>query len=423
MVKEINISDKKEKDVVEEVKDAPSIAPTTTVEKEKKKIKIPKPKKLTLILIAVAVLLLIGIALFYYFGIYKAKPYSKPSEIINLSNGYILSFKKNLSPTSVPIPKPNEPKTEVSPINGLLFTKTEIKELEKRRPVAVMINNHSDARPQSGLNSADVVFEALAESGITRFLAIFWSEAPKKVGPIRSARQYYLEWLSAYDPLFIYDGCAETKNPKTDACGNVYAYNIKKIATAGAWRWNDGKRYAPHNEYSSLFTAWEYAQSKKWDGMPDIKAWKFKGDASTDDRGQKSKVKIQFHERLSNSGMYDSVWSYDNKTNTYLKETAGRVHIDQESSAQIYAKNLVMQEVEYTPAYDDKGRIILTTIGEGDATYFIDGKVSKGRWKKNARTDRTVYYNSNNKEVEFNRGRVWISVIARSVGKFDIIEQ
>ena len=85
-----------------------------------------------------------------------------------------------------------------------------------------MINNHSVARPQSGLNSADLVYETLVESGITRYLAIFWSEAPKKVGPIRSARQYYLEWLSPYDPLFIYDGCASSLDPRVNACGNIY---------------------------------------------------------------------------------------------------------------------------------------------------------------------------------------------------------
>ena len=382
-----------------------------------------KKKKLTIILIALAGLIILGISLFYYFGIYKYKPYIKPSEIINLSNEYLISERVTQILPQIPTPKPLEPRTEVSPINGVLFTKSEMSKLKQRRPVAVMINNHVEARPQSGLNSSDVVFEALAESGITRFLAIFWSEAPKKVGPIRSARQYYLEWLSPYDPLYIYDGCADTDNPKTDACGNVYAYKIKKIATIGAWRWNDGVRYAPHNEYSSLFSAWEYAEEKNWDSFPDVEGWKFKKDAKVEERGSKSKVKITFHERINNGGVYDSVWTYDSKKNIFLKETGGRVHIDQESNTQVYAKNLILQEVEYTPAYDDKGRIILTTIDEGKATYLFDGKITTGKWKKTARTDRTTYYDSSGNEMIFNRGRVWISAIATSVGKFDIIEQ
>ncbi len=443
MTKEINISDKVQKTTSNPKKNIfEGIKPkkqevslvekieTTNTNKQEEVVEVktkvpmdPKKKKLMYILFSLAFLLILGIAAFYYFAIYKYETYTKPSELINLSNEYILSLPITSNFPLIPIPIPTEPKTEVSPINGTLFTKTEMAKFQQRRPVAVMINNHDVARPQSGLNSADVVFEALAEGGITRFLAIFWSEAPKKVGPIRSSRQYYLEWLSPFDPLYIYDGCADTDNPKTDACGNIYAYKIKKIATIGAWRWNDGRRYAPHNEYSSLFEAWEYAKDKDWDSMPDIEAWKFKKDATLENRGLKTKVKITFHERLNNGGMYDSVWTYDSKTNTYLKETGGKIHIDQETNTQVYAKNLIIQEVLLTPSYDNKGRIILTTIGEGKATYFFDGKITSGTWKKTSRTDRTTYYDNTNNEVEFNRGRTWISIVPRSIGKFDIIEQ
>ena len=148
----------------------------------------------------VAILTVAGIASFYYFAIYKLRP-THPSEVV--------LFKENfVSPKSSPslfkfnlplLAEPKEPKTEVSPLNGLLFSKKEMDQLKKRRPVAVMINNHSEARPQSGLNSADIVYETNAEGGITRYLAIFWSNAPAKVGPVRSLRQYYLEWLSEYD--------------------------------------------------------------------------------------------------------------------------------------------------------------------------------------------------------------------------------
>ncbi len=429
MPKKINISDKGVKEKNQLASKIEVLDPTTEkvkVQVEESKVKIPLDKKKKIIIYAIssfAFLLLLGIALFYYFGIYKLTPYKKPSEIINLTNQYILSLPIESNFEKIPIPKPSEPKTEESVINGSLFTKTEMAKLEDKRPVAVMINNHADARPQSGLNSADIVFEALAEGGISRFLAIFWSETPEKVGPIRSARQYYLEWLSPFDPLYIYDGCADTTNPKTDACGNIYAYNIKRIATIGAWRWNDGVRYAPHNEYSSLESAWEYAEGKNWDEMPDVQTWKFKKDNALEDRGLKTKVDITFHERLNNSGMYDTVWTYDNKTNLYFKETGGKVHIDQESNTQVYTKNLIIQEVTLTPSYDEKGRIILTTIGEGKATFFIDGKITTGTWKKTTRTNRTKYYDSTGNEIEFNRGRVWISIVPRSIGKFDIIEQ
>ena len=437
MPKEINISDRKKKNSKEEkvtqkskeVTTQPTtlekVQPTTQAVTSKKKFNLKEffVKKKLIILLVVGISLLLGISLFFYFGIYKRGPYKKPTELINLNSEYLVSLAIEQPLVSLPIPIPSEPRTESSPINGELFTKTEIKDLSTKRPVAVMINNHVVARPQSGLNSADVVYETLVESGITRYLAIFWSEAPKKVGPIRSARQYYLEWLSPYDPLFIYDGCASTTDPRTNACGNIYTYNIKNLATIGAWRWNDGKRYAPHNEYSSILTAWDYAKKRNWDSMPKVESWSFKRDLSSDERGLQTKVKIVFHERLNNSGAYDVIWTYDSKSNSYFKQTGGKADIDQETNTQVYAKNIIIQETTYTPSYDSAGRVILTTIGGGKATYLIDGKIITGTWKKSSRTDRTNYYDKDGNDIEFNRGRIWVSVISRSVGKFDIIEQ
>jgi len=435
MVKELNISNGKiidtppileiqntqEKKILPE-NSTQEVKTTLETKEAKKRIQLSSKTK-SLILICSAILLLFGIATFYYFGIYKVKPFKNPSDIINLNSEYLISQAVTKPLSTLPTVTPQEPRTEVSPINGLLFTKTEMNKLKSRRPVAVMISNHAEARPQSGLNSADIVYETLAESGITRYLAVYWSEAPAKVGPIRSARQYYLEWLSPYDPLFIYDGCANTDNPKTDACGNISTYNIKKIATIGAWRWNDKRRYAPHNEYSSITNAWEYAQKMNWDSFPTVKAWKFKNDAIVSERGTKTKVNITFHQRLNNSGLYDTVWTYDSKTNSYLLQTGKQPSLDQENNTQVFAKNVVIQEISMMPSYDDSGRIIQDTIGQGRAVYLIDGKISEGTWKKISRLDRTVYYYNDGNEVEFNRGRIWINAISRSEGKFAIIEQ
>jgi len=426
MVKEINISDKKSKKVKNEIPPKEEVKTLDTMAvTEKKKITLKEffVKYQSRIILITAITLVLGIIGFFYFGIYRAKPYQKPTELINLNEEYLVSLKPESSLSNLPTPSPTEPRTEVSPLNGKLFTKTEITNLSKNRPVAVMINNHSVARPQSGLNSADLVYETLVESGITRYLAIFWSEAPKKVGPIRSARQYYLEWLSPYDPLFIYDGCASSLDPRVNACGNIYIYNIKNIATIGAWRWNDGRRYAPHNEYSSILSAWEYAKKVNWDDMSKIDAWKFKKDSTSEERGLKTKVKISFSSKLSNGGAYDVIWTYDTKSNAYYKQTGGKVDIDQETNTQVYAKSVVIQETSIVSAYDDKARVIIDTIGEGKATFLIDGKIITGTWEKKSRTDRTNYFDKDGNEIQFNRGRIWITTISRSVGKFDIIEQ
>ena len=373
----------------------------------------------------VAILTVAGIASFYYFAIYKLRP-THPSEVV--------LFKENfVSPKSSPslfkfnlplLAEPKEPKTEVSPLNGLLFSKKEMDQLKKRRPVAVMINNHSEARPQSGLNSADIVYETNAEGGITRYLAIFWSNAPAKVGPVRSLRQYYLEWLSEYDPLLIRDGCAESTDPRANACGNVYAYGIKDIGTINSWRWNDGVRFAPHNEYNSITKAWEYAQKRNWDSFPtSIQSYDFKNDALVADRGSKTVVKTVFHMRLNNSGAYDAIWTYDKDTNSYFRKVGGILDVDQETGTQVSAKNVVIQKVNMSASTDGTAHIVVQTIGEGPAVILQDGKIINGTWKKSSRLDRTKYFDSSGKLIKFNRGRIWIAAIANSSGKFDIIEQ
>lgn len=394
------------------------------VKKERKNIFKDIPWKKFLFPTA-AVLTLVGIVLFYYFGIYKLKP-TPLVEVLTFDDMFVSSYPKDsiFEKALTLLSKPEEPRTEESPLNGLLFSKSEMDILMKRRPVAVMINNHVDARPLSGLSSADIVIEANVESGITRYLGIFWSKAPAKVGPIRSLRQPYLEWLNEYDPILIHDGCAETNDPRTNACGNTYTYGIKDIATLGAWRSNEGGRVAPHNEYSSITNAWEYGEKMEWDAFPtSIQSFEFKRDADVSERGEKTIVKTVFHTSLVNSGLYDAVWTYDSSTNSYLRRVGNQADMDAETSTQITAKVVVIQEVKIIPSGDSAGRLITTTIGQGDAVILQDGKITEGTWKKTSRTDRTKYYDSSGKTIAFNRGKLWISMIPQSFGKFDIIEQ
>jgi hypothetical protein len=446
-MKEINMSDKSDELKVNETEEKEVTEPQSTpLEEEKvknkkkpkkekepkgsleKKIEVKKgsvsKKKGIIILSAIGLVFLLGIAAFYYFGIYKYNPKAKDNNVVEVINNYIpaKSYKNVLAHLLVDQPK--EPRTEVSPINGLLFTKSEMEELMSRRPVAVMINNHAQSRPQSGLSSADIVYEALAEGGITRFLAFYWSQGPQKVGSIRSARQYYLEWLSPYDPLYIHIGWADTNDPRTDARDNIIAYNIKVVGLIGSWVWDDGVRHAPHDKYHSVVSAWDYGESRGWDGFPSkFEAWKFKNDADSDERGDGYRYKVVFHNQYNNGGLYDVIWQYEPTTNSYKRWVGGKPHIDQETNTQLTSKVVIVQENVMTPTYDDKGRIIIETIGQGDAVILMDGKEINGRWKKTNRTDRTTYYDDKGEEIEFNRGRIWISSIPTNVGEFDIIEQ
>jgi hypothetical protein len=371
-------------------------------------------------LIIIGSLVSLGALAFLYFFVIKLP--TPTSEVISLSGNYISPGQVTIAANFVPLAQPEVPKTEESPINGELFTKTEMTKLKKRRPVAVMINNHVNARPQSGLYKADLVYETVVEGGITRYMAIFWSNGPTKVGPIRSARQYFLEWLSPFDPVYIHDGCASTKDPRTNACGNLRIYGIKDNGLRGYWM--DPSRVRPHNEYNNVIGAWDYAKTVDWDGFPTkFESWNFKKDASLSARGDKTKVKIRYRNDLPNGGLYDTMWIYDKDTNLYTHYSNGIKDIDLDTKATIKAKTVIVEEVVMPPYSDDHSRVIITTIGQGNVTVLMDGKIINGKWKKESRTDRTRYYDKAGKELELNRGLVWICAVSKEKGSFDIIEK
>src|SRR5882724_2850046 len=120
---------------------------------------------------------------------------------------------------------PTAAKTEECPLNGTMYSQDEKNWWEKHRPLGVMIENHFDARPQSGINAADVTYEAVAEGGITRTLNVFYCQDAGIVGPVRSARTYFLDYISEYAnyPLYAHVGGANTPGP-ANALGQINDY-------------------------------------------------------------------------------------------------------------------------------------------------------------------------------------------------------
>ncbi len=374
----------------------------------------PKHKKILVIAIP-AILLLGGSTFFFYWTIYG--PRNRPPQLVSFDTNYIAPKMRNLSDFDlIALSKPSLPRTEESPINGRLFTREEMEKLQEKTPIAVMVSNHVHARPASNLSQADVVYEALVEGGITRLLAIYWSREPNKVGPIRSARQYYLEWLSPYDPIFVYDGFAMSDNPKVDAAGNITKYGLKSMYVEGAWRVAD--RVSPHNEYSSTVRTWEIAEARGWTGLPQIQSWNFKSDARVDDRNDRFEGKISF----SNSEQYNVTWEYEKDTNMYYRYIGGISDVDLETGQQISAKNVIVQEVKVEGPVDSYNRLIITTTGTGPVAVLQDGKVIYGKWKKDDRTSRTQFYDNNDNKIELNRGVTWISAVRNLQSNFDIME-
>ncbi|MFH0928514.1 MAG: DUF3048 domain-containing protein [bacterium] len=266
---------------------------------------------------------------------------------------------------------------------------------------AAMIDNHVDARPQSGLSKASLVFEIPAESGITRFMALFLAGQPvEKIGPIRSARPYYIDYASEFGAAYLHVGgspaALEKLSSKTSAVTNMDEYFLGKTF----YRSRD--RLAPHNTYTSNTSIEAYLQSK------DLKAnyapWLFRDDSKAEEISGKKGVKIAF-----STPAYEAEWRYDLETNDYLRYTGRTKYKDQDGS-EVRAKNVAVV-VTTSQVLDNAGRLSVKTTGEGKAYVIQEGKVIEGKWKKYSATDRLRFFDADDNEVEFVAGVTWVEVV------------
>ncbi|MDP2917927.1 MAG: DUF3048 domain-containing protein [bacterium] len=273
-------------------------------------------------------------------------------------------------------------------------------------PLAIMIENLSVVRPQSGLSRANLVYEALAEGGITRFLAVFsGTEDLPEIGPVRSARVYYLDWAGELAAAYIHCG------------GDPYAlrlirqYKMKDLDQSynGYFFWRKNEMAAPHNLFTKTSLLNEAASAKGWIDQGNFKPWLFKTEATLDSRPDAvADLSIDF-----SAPSYAVVWKYDRENNQYLRYNGGFSHLDKNNNEQIAAKNVIVQFMFAALKDDDlaKGRLGMHTIGGDKALIFRDGEVVSGIWKKNYREDRTRFYTEDWKEIEFNPGQIWIEVV------------
>ncbi|MCH8821129.1 DUF3048 domain-containing protein [Patescibacteria group bacterium] len=299
--------------------------------------------------------------------------------------------------------EPREPRNFPNPINGILFTQSEADKWKSNLPLAVVIENHIDARPQSGLGKADLIYEVLAEGGITRFLGIYLSEG-SKLGPVRSNRPYFLDWLSEYDAGYAHIGGSPT------AQALVKTYNIRDLDQFGLGAptyERSAARAAPHNVYTTTKKLRSVAKSRGFKGPVEIDSWQFADEESSPSaRPKKFELGIPYP-----AFKMDVLWKYDKKSNAYLRFVGGSAHKDTESKKQISAKTIIAQFVVTSLEGTGKSRLKMKNIGSGKAQVFKDGKVIKGTWKKKDRNARTKFFDSKGKEITLNRGKIWVEIV------------
>ncbi|PIU36990.1 hypothetical protein COT02_03245 [Candidatus Roizmanbacteria bacterium CG07_land_8_20_14_0_80_34_15] len=325
----------------------------------------------------------------------------------------------------------SEPKTEECPLNGQMLSKTERNIWEVQRPLGVMIENHKQARPQSGLSSADIIYEAVAEGGITRFLAIFYCQNAPYVGPVRSARMYFIRFLEGYGqyPLYAHVGGANTEG-QANALGYINelgwsSYNdMSQFSVPFPYFWRDYERLknvaTEHTVYTSTKKLWQYAKDKRTLTNVDEKGvrwdkgfvpWKFEDDAKTADRGKVVKIDFGFWDNLASD--FSVVWSYDVKTNSYKRTNGGAPHLDKNTGKQLEAKNIVIMFAKESPANDgyEGGHLLYKNVGSGDILFFKNGQVVKGTWSKETEEDNIKFFDNSGKEISIVRGQVFIEML------------
>lgn len=319
------------------------------------------------------------------------------------------------------------PKTEACPLTGQLFSKQQRDWWEKHRPLGVMIENHEESRPQSGLSGADIVYEAVAEGGITRFLAIFHCQDGGMVGPVRSARTYYLDFISEYGdkPLYVHVGGANVAGP-ANALGQIGDYgwtgrnDINQFSVGFPTFWRDyerlGKTVATeHTMYSTVEKLWAVAESRKLTNVDEkgvawnkkFTPWQVKDDAKEQERGDSS-PSLNFWQGYS---QYSVKWAYDKLANDYKRENGSKAHTDKDNDKQLVAKNVVVVFMIEKSLNDEEKHMLYTTKGKGKALFFFDGKAVEGIWEKATREARMQFFDSAGKAILFNKGPFWIEVL------------
>lgn len=273
-------------------------------------------------------------------------------------------------------------------------------------PFAVVVENLVQARPQAGLDKANVVYEALAEGGITRFLAVYaGGDNAERIGPVRSARPYFLDWVREYDALFAHAGGSP------EALKRIPQLQIRDLNQFGNgsyfWRDTERRKTLPleHTLYTStrLLSLAQRDQNQPLVGT--YTPWQFADDpVDTARPSTPQTVTIDF-----STFNYKVTYQYDRATNSYERLMAEKPHTMEDGTA-LHAKNVVVLFVPASLA-DDKGRLTMQTTGEGKAVVFHSGAAVDGVWKKASAEDRTMLYDATGQEMTLTAGATWVEIV------------
>lgn len=269
---------------------------------------------------------------------------------------------------------------------------------------AIMLENSPDARPQSGLKDSGVVFEAIAEGGITRFLALYQEQKPQLIGPVRSVRLYYVDWVAAFNASVAHIGgsAAALKEVR-----NGSYRDIDQFFNAGSY-WRASDRYAPHNVYTSF---------EKLDALNAKKGYTsstFTGFTRKDSKASDTPNATSIDVKISGV-LFNSHYNYNVATNSYDRSQAGAPHLDREGG-QISPRVVVVLKVNQTTIFEDGYRESIDAIGEGGAVIFQDGTAQEVTWHKPSKDAQITFTDASGADVPLARGQTWLTAVPQNKG-------
>lgn len=269
------------------------------------------------------------------------------------------------------------------------------------KPIAVILENYVESRPVAGLENASIVYETIVEGDITRFLAIFDGDIKaKRIGPVRSVRPFFVDILKDWNPVLFHAGgsaagLAQLKNSPV--------FNVNEISGDGIYFWREPNRQPPHNLFTSANLIAKALAAKEVEAAADFSPWLFKADEPKAEPDASSDFEVNF----SSNPLYQVEYKYNPKTNDYTRYLAGNIH-KTERGIILKAKNVVVQQVDFN-IIDSYGRLTIDLASGGNARVYQDGKTVEGVWRTSH--GKTRFFNQDNKEIRFNRGVIWISLV------------
>jgi len=273
-------------------------------------------------------------------------------------------------------------------------------------PVAVMIDNHPEVWDyQTGLNSALIVYSTLVEGGYTRLMGIFAGDKADKIGPVRSARPYFIKLAKEVNALYAHSGGSPEALQTIE---KLKVYNLEEATSYGPeYIWRETRYPTPHNLFTDSDKLLQAVKDWKLDNQTYVyHQWQYSAQENQQPRDAFGVI-INY----SAVNYFKTSYEYNQSTKKYLRSQGDQIHIDNATGEQISVKNIVIQFVPEEVHLDEKDRLFIDLIGEGNAWIISEGHITKGRWQKQDDFSRTVFYDSLGQEAQFVPGNTWIEIV------------